>query len=437
MNGTIKVIGGNKLKGKVTPIPNKNSIVAALPACILSNETITYKNVPKSTDVEKILQMLKLLGAKIDDSDYNNLKINCKNIHSYKIDPILGNQIRASILFAGPLLAKFGKAKIPLPGGCVLGKRSISAHIDAFQKAGVTVKVHKSFVEFVAPKELKKEYRIWQCEASVTATENIAMYATGINSEITIIDAASEPHVCDLITLLQNMGAEITGLGSNRLKIAGKLKLGSATFTPRPDFVDIAGYIVAAAVTGGEIIIKEGNIPDVMDGIISWFEKFGVVILKDKKDLLVRGISKLSMDGIKGDFPLAGDDLPKFVPRPWPGFPVDVLPVVAVLACKAKGRILLQNWMYESGLAFVKNLNEMGANIFICDPQRVIVSGPVKFKGGEIASPGVIQACMAIFLASLADSVTTTIHGVDILKRRYPNLFDIYKNLGANITVLN
>jgi len=436
VNGTIKVMGGNKLQGIATPIPNKNSIVAALPACILSSGTITYKNVPKSTDVEKILKMLKLLGAEVEDGDFNNLKITCKNIHSYKVDSVLGNQIRASILFAGPMLARFGKAQIPLPGGCVLGKRAISAHIDAFQKAGVIVKVHRDFVELTAPSKPKKEYCIWQCEASVTATENIVMYASGINSEITVIDAASEPHICDLMNLLQDMGARITGLGSNRLKILGRSKLNSAVFIPKPDFVDIAGYIVAAAVTEGEIVIKNGNIPDIMDGILAWFEKFGIFIIKDKKNLLVKGPFNLSINN-KGGFPLAGGTLPKFVPRPWPGFPVDVLPVMATLACKCNGRILLQNWMYESGLEFAKNLNEMGANIFMCDPQKIIVEGPVKFNGGEISSPGVIQACMAIFLASLADSATTVIHGVDILKRRYPDIFNIYKKLGADIEVLS
>ena len=436
MNGCIKVTGGNKLKGSVTPIANKNSIVAALPACILSDKTITYKNVPKSSDVQKTLEMLNLLGAAVDDRDFNNLKINCKNLNSYKIDPVLGSQIRASILFVGPLLARFGRAKIPLPGGCVLGKRSISAHIDAFKKAGVSVEASEKYVEFIAPKKLKKLYRIWQCEASVTSTENMVMYAAGTLAEFTIIDAASEPHVCDLLLLLQNMGAETFGRGSNRLVISGKRNLGSATFTPGPDFVDISGYIVAAALTGGEITIKDSNIPDIVDGILSWFEKFNIEIVRQKNDILVKGPTDLSIEGTKGDFPLAGEDLPKFVPRPWPGFPVDVLPVVAALACKAKGRILLQNWMYESGLEFAKNLNELGADIFMCDPQRIIVNGPVKFKGGEVASPGVIQACMALFLASLADPVVTEIHGVNILKRRYPDLFDTYRNLGADIEVI-
>ncbi|MFH1565866.1 MAG: UDP-N-acetylglucosamine 1-carboxyvinyltransferase [bacterium] len=436
MNGCIKVIGGNKLQGTVIPIPNKNSIVAALPACILSDNTITYKNVPNSTDVQKILEMLQLLGAEVDDKDYNNLKINCKNVNSYKIDSVLGNQIRASILFVGPLLARFGKAKVPLPGGCVLGKRSIATHIDAFKQMDVDVVIRDNYACFTVPKKLKKRYSVWQCEASVTSTENVVMYASGISSDITLTDAASEPHVGDLMLLLKSMGAGISGIGSNCLRILGNTNLKGTTFIPRPDFVDISGYIVAAAITGGKIRVKDSNVPDIMDGIISWFKKFNVAISKSGNDILIEGSSRLSTENLDDSFPLASENLPKFVPRPWPGFPVDVLPIVATLACKSKGRILLQNWMYENGLEFVTNLNDMGANIFICDPQRVIISGPVKFKGGEISSPGVIQACMAIFLASLTDPATTTIYGINILKRRYPNLFEVYKSLGANIQVL-
>ena len=434
MNGIVKVVGGNKLIGEVTPIPNKNSIVAALSASILTSETIIYKNVPKSTDVLKILELLKLLGASIDDTDFNNLKINCKNISSYKLDSVLGNQIRASILFAGPLLVRFGKAQIPLPGGCVLGARSISAHIDSFSKAGVKVVVNGGYAKFTAPKKLENSYSIWQCEASVTATENIAMYAAGTKANFTILDAASEPHVCDLMSLLKSMGAKIFGIGSNRLEIKGNQNLKSMVFTPGPDFVDTAGYIVAAALTLGKIRIKEANNFGFIDGMIDWFTKFNIDIQKIGNDIVVNGKNRLSINSKDSGFPLAAEGLPKFVPRPWPGFPVDVLPVMAVLCCKTKGRVLIQNWMYETGLEFVKVLNEMGANFFMCDPQRVISSGPVKFKGGVVISPGIIQACMAIFLASLADPVETTIYGVDILKRRYPNIFEVYKNLGANIT---
>ncbi len=436
MNGTVKIRGGKPLKGSVNLIPNKNAIVAAIPAAILTDETVIYHNVPKSTDVEKLLEMMKLLGASVDDSNYDNLKINCSKINTYKVDKVLGEKIRASIMFAGPLLSRFGLAEIPVPGGCVLGARSISAHVDAFQKAGVKIEYCDGFVRFTAPKNDKKDYFIWQTEASVTATENLAMYASGMENKYEIVDAACEPHVSQLLRLLSDMGADVSGIGSNKLIIDGSRKLKGASFTPEPDFVDIAGYIVATAITNGEITIKGANKPDFIGGIIQWFEKFNISITQSGEDLIVKNNGELKIDVEASGFPLAGNNLPKLYPRPWPGFPVDVIPVMATLACKVRGQLLLSNWMYETGLDFARELNALGADILVLDPQRVIIRGPINFKGGELVSPGVIQACKAIFLASLCDPVETTIHGVDILKRRYPDIFETYKSLGADITLL-
>ena len=436
MNGTVKVRGGNPLIGFVNPIPNKNAIVAAIPAAILNDKTVTYHNVPKSTDVETLLEMMKLLGANVDDSDYNNLKINCAKVNSYKVDKVLGEKIRASIMFAGPLLARFGLAEIPVPGGCVLGARSISSHVDVFQKAGIKIEYLNGFVRFTGPRKPNKKYFIWQTEASVTATENLAMYASGQENEYEIIDAACEPHVSQLLRLLSDMGADVVGIGSNKLVINGNKSLNGASFTPEPDFVDIAGYVVAAAITNGEIRIQGANKSGLAGGIIQWFEKFNIGIMQSGEDLIVKNNGELKIDIETSGFPIAGKGLPKLYPRPWPGFPVDVIPVMATLGCKLNGQLLLSNWMYETGLDFARELNSMGADILVLDPQRVIVRGPVNFKGGEVVSSGVIQACKAIFLASLCDDVETTIHGVDILKRRYPDIFETYKSLGADITLL-
>ncbi len=435
---TVTVHGGKPLIGTVTPVANKNSILAALPASILSNEIITYVNVPNTTDVAKMLEMLRLLGADVDDSDSNNIKINCSKLSNYKVDKDLGNLIRASIMFAGPLLARFGIAEIPVPGGCVLGKRSIASHVDVFKKAGVKVEFFDGFVRFTAPNNPRKplpKIDIWQFEASVTATENFLMYAAGVDGEFTLTDAACEPHVADLLHMLSDMGANINGINSNKIWIKGAKNLKGVTFVPSPDFVDISGYIVAAAITKGKIRIKGANIESIIGGIIEIFHKFNIKIERDKEDLVVYGSNNLKIDAKNSGFPVANEDMPKLVPRPWPGFPVDVLPVMVTLASKTEGRILIQNWMYETGLDFIHELNSMGANIFMCDQQRVIVSGPVKFKGGNVTSPGIIQACKAIFLASLADDVETVITGVDILKRRYPNVFEIYKSLGADISI--
>ena len=435
MSDTIKVTGGIPLQGIVTPVPNKNAIVAALPAALLSDKTITYHNVPKSTDVIKIIEMIKLLGAEIEDSNYMDIKINCRNVNSFTVDKVLGNLIRASVMFAGPLLARFGQARIPIPGGCVLGKRSIAAHIDSFTKAGIEVTFEDGYAHFKAPEKPEYLYDVWQLEASVTATENLAMYAAGTGSEIVITDAASEPHVTQLLGLLQSMGAEIDGIRSNRLTIKGSKTLNGAEYTPSPDPVDVGGLIVAAAVTKGKITLKDCNDRETFGGIYEWFEKFGINITAVGTDIIVEGPEKIYLDPEKSGVPLANEGLPKFVPRPWPGFPVDILPVVVTLACKNHGQMLVQNWMYETGLDFIRELNAIGARIFMSDPQRIIVNGPVTFNGGIITAPGIIQACKAIFLASLADDVTTTIRGADVLKRRYPDFIEVYKGLGAKIEI--
>jgi UDP-N-acetylglucosamine 1-carboxyvinyltransferase len=431
----IGVIGGNKLTGKVTPIANKNSIVAALPASILVKGKVLYRNVPKSTDVDKILGILRGLGAKIDDKNYNHLVVDCTNVNKWEIDSASSKKFRGSIMFAGPLLARFGKAKIPLPGGCILGKRSIAAHLDVFKECGIKTNYESDTVTFTVSKHLTK-VRVWQLEASVTATENFAMFAAGSEGKFELIDAACEPHVTEILTFLNNMGAKVSGIGSNKILIEGNKLLKETTYIPGPDTIDIVGYIVAAALTKGKITILNANVPDVIDGVIQYLTKFNIKIKRTGRDLIVDGTKPLKIDLINSGMPLAGDDLPKFSPRPWPGFPVDALPQIVSLACKLNGRILIQNWMYESGLEFSRELASMGANIFICDPQRVIVSGPVKLKNSEVYPPDVIQAIMAIFLVALSDPVETIINNAQYLLRRYPNIIKDYQKLGAKIEVI-
>ena len=395
-----------------------------------------YKNLPKSSDVNRILQIYKSLNAKIVRTKDQGVHIDCAQVRTYRIDSKIASEFRGAFMFAGPLLARFGKAEVPLPGGCILGMRSIAAHLSGFRKLGVSVEYRDGFVRLTAPRGKRKPVRIWQLEASVTATENLAMYAAGSDTEMELVDAACEPHTIDLLELLSRMGASVEGIGSRTLRVRGNRKLGSAEFEAPPDYVDIAGYFVAAAVTDGEIRIKGANIPSIVDGLIEWFRLFGLTIRRTGRDLVVKKVRKLTIDPDRG-FPLAGKDLPKLAPRPWPGFPVDVLPVMITLASKASGRLLLQNWMYESGFDVVRELNYLGAEIFMADPQRIIVLEPiVNFRGGEVAAPKVIQGTKAIFLAALADPVVTIIHGVDILKRRYPEIFEIYRKLGASIEIL-
>jgi UDP-N-acetylglucosamine 1-carboxyvinyltransferase len=437
MNETIKIRGGQKLSGEVDPIPNKNALMAVLPASLLTDEDVVYYDVPQTSDVEKHLAILKYLGAKVDYKDYQKITINCRSIDKWRIDLPEASEFRSSVLYIGPLLVRFGKARIPLPGGCVLGTRAINAHIEVFQKVGAKVECTDNYADFSISSPLKGEYRIWQKEASVTGTENISMLAAGSKAQIQILNSASEPHVTDLLRMLSSMGAEIFGIESNNLKISGSRNLVGTEFHPRPDPIDIAGYVVAAALTKGKITIKNAYIPNIVDGLISYFAPFNINFVKDGSDLVVSGTKILKINADTSGFPLAEDRMPKFKPGPWPRFPVDALPVVVTLATKTKGKILIQNWMYEAGLQFTNLLNMLGANILMVDSQRIIVEGPCTYKGGDVTSPGIIQACKALFLAGLCDDVETTIHGADILKRRYPDIIEKYNSLGAKIEQLD
>lgn len=434
----VTIKGGNKLKGIVVPIPNKNFLVSVLPAAILTDEDVVFHQVPDTTDIQKIIQIYKKLGVSVDVSENSKdklVKINCKGMKSYKVDKNLGSQFRASIVFAGPLLARFGKAEVPVPGGCTLGRRAIHAHVEAFRKMGIKVEYFDGYVRFTAPKKVKNTYDFWIREASVTATANLAMYAAGTPTSVSVIGVACEPHVIDILRTLSKMGAGIRGIGSNKISIKGSDNLHGVDVFPRPDFVDIGGYIVAAAITDGEIRIKDANISYIVDGLIDWFEMFNISVTRDKKDLVVkRGRGGLFIDPLNFGFPLAEDDLPKFIPRPWPGFPTDVFPIIPTLASKMDGKILLHNWMWERSLAHAPLLQKLGANIDIIDDQKIIVHGPVNFVGGNVTAPDVIQGCKALFLAGLCDPVETTIKNVEILERRYPNIFEVYRNLGAEIS---
>lgn len=432
MSENYRIIGGKPLLGEVVPVPNKNSVVSALPACLLTSEDVIYENLPNTTDVQKMLVMIEKLGGVVKTEDGKTI-INTSKVKDYTVDEELGGKIRASIMFAGPLLARFGKAKIPVPGGCVLGKRSINAHIDGFMKVGVDAKFTDGWVEFTVSNKNKENF-VWMVEASVTATENLILYCAGINLSFEIVNAASEPHVRALSEMLSKMGAKFEGIGSNTLHIEGSENLKGTSFRSDPDFVDVASLIAAIGITKGKVTIKDAYQIMNIGGILQSFSKFGIEFMNESGDLIVDAQNGINIETALTTLPLSGDRLPKFTPQPWPGFPVDCLPPIVSMFCKLNGSILVNNWMYETGLDFSKELNEMGANIFVSDPNRIIVNGPVNFKGGEIRVPGIIQAAMAIFIAALADPVETVLVDAEILKRRYPDITDRFQKLGADVT---
>lgn len=433
MNGTFRIFGGSPLHGEVTPIANKNALMGALPAAALESGGIRFRSLPDTLDVHSYLEILTRLGAKLTREPGGVVQVDPSGIRAGAIDPALGRRLRGAFALTGPLLARLGTVDMPLPGGCSLGYRSVSTHLDGFHKLGVTIEQREGSVRFTAPRSPAPHYDIWLIEASVSATLDLALYAVGRGLSVTLRDAACEPHVVEVLELLRRMGAEVGGIGTNRLTISGTGQpLRAAEFEAGPDYVDLAGMVVAAAVTGGDLTIRGGNRPLLINGLDNWFRAFGVELERRGADLRVAAPERLE---VRADYlPQAGRDLPKLAVRPWPGFPVDVLPVMVTLACKSHGAVLFQNWMYEYGFDYVRELNYLGAEILVSDPQRIMVREPaIDFRGGEIASPNIIQGTKALFLAALADPVETVIHGVDLLRRRYPTIFETYRALGATI----
>ena len=433
MNGTFRIKGGIPLHGEVTPIANKNALMGALPAAALAGEGILFRDLPDTLDVHTYLEILTRLGAKVTPCGQGNVRVDPAEIRAQTIDPAMGRRLRGAFSLTGPLLARFGSVEMPLPGGCDLGFRGVTTHLDGFRKLDVAVQQRDSSVSLAAPRTHADHYDIWLVEASVSATLDLALYAAGSGFSVTIRDAACEPHVIDVLRLLRRMGVEVEGEGTNCVTVRGSGRpLAGAEFRAGPDYVDLAGSVVATAVTGGRLTILGGNVPTLVNGMANWFRAFGIELEHAGDDLLVAAPERLQ---VHAEFlPQAGRDLPKLAVRPWPGFPVDVLPVMVTLACKSHGAILFQNWMYESGFDYVRELKYLGAEILISDPQRVMVREPaITFRGGEIVAPYIIQGTKAIFLAAIADEAETVIHGVDLLRRRYPTIFETYSALGARI----
>ncbi len=433
MKGTFRIKGGYPLAGEVTPIPNKNALMGALPAAALAGGGITFMALPDTLDVHTYLEILARLGGGVTPAGDRAIHVDPSGIRAQAIDPAMGRRLRGAFALTGPLLARLGCVEMPLPGGCELGYRAVTAHLDGFRKLGVSVEQRDGSVLLTAPRRHEPHYDIWLVEASVSATLALALYTAGNGFSVTIRDPACEPHVVEVLRLLRRMGVGVDGEGTNRLTVHGPGRpLAAAEFEAGPDYVDIAGSITAAAVTGGELTIRGGNAPDLIDGMAHWFRAFGIELEPCGNDLLVSAPEAL---GIRSELlPQAGPELPKLVVRPWPGFPVDVLPVMVTLACKSSGAMLFQNWMYESGFDYVRELNYLGGEILISDPHRIMVRDPaIRFRGGEIVAPNIIQGTKALFLAALADPVETVIHGVDLLRRRYPTIFETYRRIGARI----
>ena len=422
MSECFRVIGGTALKGTVRPAGNKNAALPIIAATLLADGPSELVNVPRIRDVEALLNLIADLGADVSWTGDHTLTIDPGAVEPKRLDPDLCSSIRASILLAGPLLARFGRVTLPPPGGDVIGRRRLDTHFAAFEQLGATVEIGADYQ--LEAKELTGA-DIFLDEPSVTATENALMAAALAGGRTVLRNAASEPHVQDLARALAAMGAAVDVIGTNELTVEGGRELKGATLEIGPDHVEIGSFIGLAAVTDGEITI-EGTRPDDLRAILLSFERLGVRPRLDGDSLMVDSHQERR---IKPDL---GGHIPKIEDGPWPAFPADLISIAVVAATQCEGMVLVFEKMFESRLFFVDKLVGLGARLLLCDPHRVVISGPSRLTGGVVESPD-IRAGMAMLLAALAAEGESIIHNIGQVDRGYERIDERLRELGADI----
>ena len=416
--------GGVPLSGTITPAGNKNGALPILAACLLTEDEVTLRNVPRISDVEAMLELLDSLGANVSWTRPGEVSVDASGVASTDVDRGLAERIRASFLLAGPLLARFGRALMPPPGGDVIGRRRLDPHLDAFRHLGATVR-HGRDIELEAPALGLAPCDFLMDEPSVMATENALMAAALTRGTTVIRNAASEPHVQDLARMLDAMGARIDGIGSNVMTVHGTGRLRGCTHTIAPDHIEIGSFMALAGVTGGELIVKD-TVPEDLRMIRLVFERLGLRSELQGRDVIVPGGQTLK---IQND---AGDHTPKIQDGPWPAFPADLTSIALALATQAEGSVIIHEWMFENRLFFTDKLQLMGAAITICDPHRAIVVGPKRLRGERVESPD-IRAGMAMLIAALCADGVTEIGNIRQIDRGYERIDERLRELGARI----
>ncbi len=414
--------GGHPLHGEVTPAGNKNAALPLLAACLLTDEPVILRNVPDILDVRTMRALLESLGVEITPLDTHTWQVHAKVIRPADLDPDLTRKIRASILLAGPMTARMGELRLPPPGGDVIGRRRVDTHILALTKLGAKVTYDRYFY-FSANGLTGAD--ILLDEASVTATENAIMACVIARGKSVIRNAASEPHIQELCHFLNALGAKIENIGSNTLHITGVEKLHGGEFTIGPDYLEVVSFIGAAAVTRGEIWIRNaGN--QYLDMIRLVFGRLGVHWETSGDDIFVPSNQKLVIE------PDLGNAIPEISVMPWPSFPTDLMSIALVVATQSKGTVLFHDWMYPSRMFFTDKLVGMGAQIVLCDPHRCIVQGPTELYGEKMESPD-IRAGMALVLAALSAKGASVIRNIGQIDRGYEKVDQKLAALGAKI----
>jgi UDP-N-acetylglucosamine 1-carboxyvinyltransferase len=417
--------GGVPLRGIVTPAGNKNAALPILAASVLTSEEVLVRNVPRIRDVDAMLRVLRGLGATADWRDDNEVVICAAAVdHEALIEREHAERIRASFLLAGPLLARFGRADMPPPGGDVIGRRRLDPHLDAFRALGASFESGRDIV-LQAPNGGLRAGEVFMDEPSVMATEN-ALMAAALTPGTTIIgNAACEPHVQDLARMLVKMGADIRGIGSNVLVVSGKHELGGCTHDVGPDHIEIGSFMALAGVTGGELVIKDTE-PEDLRMIRLVFARLGLQSELDGADVIVPGDQQLMAQRDVGEYKAKVQD------GPWPAFPADLTSIAIALATQCSGSVLIHEWMFENRMIFTDKLVLMGADITLCDPHRAIVTGPCRLRGESLESPD-IRAGMAMLIAALCAEGRSEIGNVRQIDRGYERIDERLRDLGGQI----
>ena len=415
--------GGVPLAGTVVPAGNKNGALPILAACLLTEEEVRLDNVPRISDVEAMMELIEMLGARVEWRGPNSVAVDASGVASTHVDRELSERIRASFLLAGPLLARFGHAHMPPPGGDVIGRRRLDPHLDAFRTLGATVE-HQRDIVLAAPDRLRACDFLMD-EPSVMATENALMAAALTPGSTVIRNAASEPHVQDLARMLERMGARIEGVGSNVMTVHGAGRLRGCAHRIAPDHIEIGSFMAVAGVTGGELVIKD-TLPQDLRMIRIVFRRLGLESHLDGNDVIVPGAQKLVIHEDSGGIQ------PKVDSGPWPAFPADLTSVALALATQSEGSVLIHEKMFENRLFFADKLERMGAAITVCDPHRAVVVGPRRLRGERVESPD-IRAGMAILMAALCADGETEIGNIGQIDRGYERIDERLRELGARI----
>lgn len=431
-DSSFRVTGGLKLKGELQPQGAKNEALQILSAVLLTDQDVIINNVPDIVDVNKLIDLLQGLGVKVEKLSKESYKFNAADIDldffassEYQIN---AKKIRGSVMLLGPLLARFGKAYLPKPGGDKIGRRRLDTHFHGFMELGAKFVYDEEDDKFyIEGSNLKGKY-ILMDEISVTGTANILMAAVLAEGTTTIYNAACEPYLQQLSNMLVRMGAKITGVGSNLLTIEGVEKLGGTSHTVLPDMIEIGSFIGLAAMCQSEITIKNASIPN-LGNIPSVFQKLGIKMEFRGDDIFIPEQDLYEIDTfIDGSILTIYDS-------PWPGFTPDLMSIVLVTATQARGSILIHQKMFESRLFFVDKIIDMGAQIILCDPHRATVIGlerKYKLRGIEMSSPD-IRAGVSLLIAALSANGTSIIHNINQIDRGYQNIDGRLNAIGAEI----